>query len=96
MVFRPPQLKRGLQLAAGIPLTAIVLLPTLFAAWLVWAPHVVELRVDEGWLHVTTAPAPISRHHSFDLSTIVSIDEIRVSGGRKIAGTGLPGCLLPG
>jgi hypothetical protein len=91
MVFRPPRLKRGLQIALGLPLTLVVLLPTLFAAWLVWAPHVVELRVDEGWLHVSTAPAPISRHHAFDLSTIVAIDEISVSRGRKIAGTGLPG-----
>jgi Bacterial PH domain len=91
MVFRPPRLKRGLQIALGLPLTLVVVLPTLFGAWLVWAPHVVELRVDEGWLHVTTAPAPISRHHSFDLATIIGIDEITVSRGRKIAGTGLPG-----
>ena len=56
-----------------------------------WAPHVVELRVDEGWLHVTTAPAPISRHHAIDLSTIVAVEELNLGRGRKIAGTGLPG-----
>ncbi len=91
MLFRPPRLKRGLQLALGLPLTLVVVLPTLFAAWLVWAPHVVELRVDEGWLHVSTAPAPISSHHAFDLSTIVAVEEVRVSRGRRVAGTGLPG-----
>lgn len=91
MVFRPPRLKRGLQIALGLPLTLVVVLPTLFGVWLVWAPHVVELSIDEGWLHVSTAPAPISRHHSFDLTTVTAIDEITVSRGRKIAGTGLPG-----
>lgn len=91
MVFRPPRLKRGLQLAIGLPLSLLLVLPTLFAAWLVWAPHVVELRVQEGRLHVTTAPAPIARHHTFDLATIVAVDEIHLSGGRRVAGTGLPG-----
>jgi hypothetical protein len=91
MVFRPPRLKRGLQLALGLPLSLLVVLPTLFAAWLVWTPQVVELRIEEGWLHVTTAPAPISRRHAFDLTTIVAVDEVRVSRGRRIAGTGLPG-----
>jgi len=91
MVFRPPRLKRGLQLALGLPLTLVLVLPTLFAVWLVWAPHVVVIRVEEGWLHITTAPAPISRHHSFAINTIVAVDELNVSRGRRVAGTGLPG-----
>jgi len=91
MVFRPPRLKRGLQLAAGLPLTAIVLLPTLFAVWLVWAPHVVELKIEGGQLDITTAPAPISRHHTIDLAEIVAVEEVDLGRGRRIAGTGLPG-----
>ena len=51
MVFRPPRLRRGLQLAVGLPLSAVVLLPTLFAVWLVWAPHVVELEIADGRLY---------------------------------------------
>jgi len=91
MLFRPPRLKRGLQLALGLPLSLVVVLPTLFAAWLVWAPHVVELTIDEGWLHVTTAPAPIARHHSFDLATITAVEDVHLGRGRRIAGTSLPG-----
>ena len=91
MLFRPPRLRRGLQLAVGLPLTAVVLLPTLFAVWLVWAPHVVELEVDAGRLHITTAPAPISRHHTVDLDTVTAVEEMDLGRGRRVAGTGLPG-----
>jgi len=91
LVFRPPRRRRGLRLAVGLPLTALALLPTLFVVWLVWTPQVVELRVEKGWLHVKTAPAPISRHHAFDLTTVVAVEELRVGRGRRIAGTGLPG-----
>lgn len=91
MLFRPPRLKRGLQLALGLPLSLVVVLPTLFAAWLVWAPQVVELRIDEDRLHVTTAPAPIARHQNFDLATITAVEDVHLGRGRRIAGTGLPG-----
>jgi hypothetical protein len=91
MVFSPPRLRRGWQLVIGLPLSALVLLPTLFAVWLVWTPQVVELSVDEGWLQVRTAPAPISRHHSFDLATVISVEETRLGRGRRTAGTALPG-----
>ena len=91
MVFRPPRLRRGLQLAVGLPLSAVVLLPTLFAVWLVWAPHVVELEIDDGRLHITTAPAPVSRHRIVDLANVVSVEERHLGRGRRIAGTGLPG-----
>lgn len=91
MVFRPPRLKRGLQTAIGLPLSVVVLLPTLFAVWLVWSPHVVELQVDDGTLQITTAPAPISRHRTIDLETITAIEEMDLGRGRRIAGTGLPG-----
>jgi len=91
MVFRPPRLKRGLQLALGLPLTAVLLLPTLFAVWLTWTPHVIELRIDDGKLHITTAPAPISRHRTIDLTSIAGVEELDLGPGRKIAGTGLPG-----
>lgn len=91
MVFRPPRLKRGLQLAVGLPLSLVILLPTLFSVWLVWAPHVVELRVDQGQIHITTAPAPISRHRTVDLASVVAVEELHLGRGRRIAGTGLPG-----
>lgn len=91
MVFRPPRLKRGLQLALGLPLSLVIMLPTLFAVWLVWTPHVVELRVEENRLHVTTAPAPIARHHSFDLAAVTTVEEVRLGRGHRVAGTGLPG-----
>lgn len=91
MVFRPPRLKRGLQTAIGLPLSAIVVLPTLFAVWLVWAPHVVELEVKDGQLQIATAPAPLSRHKTIDLDTIVAVEEMNLGRGRRIAGTGLPG-----
>ncbi len=91
MVFRPPRLKRGLQLAIGLPLSAVVLLPTLFAVWLVWTPQMVELRVENDLLHITTAPAPISRHHTFDLSHVTNVEETHLGRGRRTAGTALPG-----
>jgi len=91
MVFRPPRLRRGLQLAVGLPLSAVVLLPTLFAVWLVWAPQVVELRVEDHRLEITTAPAPLSRHHTFDLATVVAVEDARLGRGRRTAGTALPG-----
>jgi hypothetical protein len=91
MVFRPPRLRRGLQVAIGLPLSAVVLLPTLFAVWLVWSPHVVELEIDGGTLQITTAPAPISRHRTIDLASVVSVEEMQLGRGRRSAGTGLPG-----
>jgi hypothetical protein len=91
MVFHPPRLKRGLQTAIGLPLSAVVLLPTIFAVWLVWAPHVVELEIEDGQLHVTTAPAPVSRHRTIDLTSVVTVEEMTLGRGRRVAGTGLPG-----
>jgi len=91
LVFRPPRLKRGLQTAIGLPLSAVVLLPTLFAVWLVWAPHVVELEIADGRLQVTTAPAPLSRHRTFDLESIIAVEKMDLGRGRRVAGTGLPG-----
>jgi hypothetical protein len=91
MVFRPPRLRWGLQLAIGLPLSSLLLLPTLFAAWLVWAPHVVELRIDAGELHITTAPAPLSRQRTIDLADIVNVEEARLGRGHRTAGTALPG-----
>jgi hypothetical protein len=91
MVFRPPQLRRGLQIAVGLPLSIVVLLPTLFAVWLVWSPHVVELEVSSGELHISTAPAPISRHRVIDLDSVVAVEDAELGRGRRVAGTGLPG-----
>lgn len=91
MVFRPPRRRRALQLAIGLPLTAVVLLPTIFAVWLVWTPQVVEFRVENNILEIETAPAPLRRHHAFDLASIVAVDETHVGRGRRTAGTALPG-----
>ncbi len=91
MVFRPPRLRRGLQVAVGLPLSAVVLLPTIFAVWLVWAPHVVELEIADGHLQITTAPAPISRHRTIDLEGIIAIEKMDLGRGRRVAGAGLPG-----
>jgi hypothetical protein len=91
MVFRPPRRRRGLQLAIGLPLSAVVLLPTLFAVWLLWTPQVVELRVADQRLEITTAPAPFSRHHSIDLATVVAVEDGHIGRGRRTAGTALPG-----
>lgn len=91
MVFRPPRLKRGLQLAIGLPLSLVVVLPTLFLVWLMWSPHIVELRVDDGRLHVSTAPDLFARHHVFDLATVVAVEEVHLGRGRRVAGTAMPG-----
>ena len=91
MVFHPPRLNRGLQMAIGLPLSVVVLLPTLFAVWLVWTPHVAELEIVDGQLHVTTAPAPVSRHRTIDLASVVTVGEMDLGRGRRVAGTGLPG-----
>jgi len=91
MVFHPPRLRRALQVAVGLPLSAVVLLPTLFAVWLVWSPHVVELEIADGHLQITTAPAPVSRHRTIDLESIIAVEEMDLGRGRRIAGTGLPG-----
>ena len=91
MVFRPPRRQRGLQIGLGLALTSLVLVPTLFAVWLVWAPHGVELEIDEGQLHITTAPAPVSRHRTIDLDSVVAVEEIHLGHGRRVAGTGIPG-----
>lgn len=91
MVFRPPLRRRGLQLALGLPLTALVLVPSAFAAWLLWAPQVVELRIDDRQLFITTAPAPFSRHRIIDLDLITSVEEAQLGRGRRTNGTALPG-----
>jgi len=91
MVFRPPLRRRGLQLALGLPLTVLVLVPTAFAAWLVWAPHSVELEVAGGKLHITTAPEPLTRHRTVDLATVRSVESVQLGRGTRVAGTALPG-----
>lgn len=91
MVFRPPRLKRGLQLALGLPLSLVVVLPTFFLVQLMWSPHAVELRVHGGRLHVTTAPELFSRHHDFNLATVVAVEEAHLGRGSRVAGTAMPG-----
>jgi hypothetical protein len=91
MLFRPPRLKRGLQLAIGVPLTVLALAPSLLAVWLVWAPHVIELRVADGRLDVVTAPSVFGGHRSIDLDAVTSIDRSTLGSGRRTAGTALPG-----
>jgi hypothetical protein len=91
MVFRPPRRRRGLQLAIGLPLSALVLIPALFAVWLVWSPHEVELRIDDGRLEIATAPAPLSRHLTVELAEITAVEETRLGRGSRTAGTALPG-----
>lgn len=91
MLFRPPRQRRSLQLAIGLPLTAVVLLPTLFAVWVVWAPQGVDLRLANGVLRVTTGPAPFSRVRTIDLSSVTAVEETHLGKGRRVAGTALPG-----
>ena len=82
---------RASEIALGLPLTVVVVMPTLFAVWLVWVPQSVELRSRALLREITTAPAPLSRHHSFDLATVVAVEETRLGHGRRTAGTSLPG-----
>jgi len=91
MLFRPPQLRRTLRLAIGLPLTVVVLLPALFAVWVVWAPQGVDLRLTSGILWITTGPAPFSRVRTIDLSSVTAVEEIHLGKGRRVAGTALPG-----
>ena len=89
--FKPPRRRRGWQIAIGVPLTLVVLVPTLFGVWLVWAPHNVELRVEANQLRITTAPAPFLRHRTVDLATVSSVEEVHLGRGRRTNGTALPG-----
>ena len=91
MSFRPPRRRRGLQLAIGLPLTVVALVPTLYAAWLVWSPHVVKLAVGDGRLDITTGPSLLGGHRRVDLEAISSVEEVRLEGGRRVNGTALPG-----
>jgi hypothetical protein len=91
MLFRPPRRRRALQVAIGLPLTVVILLPTLFAVWLVWAPHRVELRVSGDELDITTPFEPFSRRRSIDLSTVIAVEEVRLGHGRRTNGTAMPG-----
>jgi hypothetical protein len=91
MLFRPPRRRRGLQILIGLPLSLLVLGPTVFAAWLVWAPHVVEIRVADGSLDITTAPAPFKRHRTIELSDIAAVEDAVLGRGHRTAGTALPG-----
>lgn len=91
MLFRPPMRHRRLHIVLGAVLGLVVLGPTLFTVWLVWAPHGVVLRIDGGVLHVTTGPAPVARHHRFDLDAVAGVEEATLDPGRRVAGTALPG-----
>jgi hypothetical protein len=91
MLFRPPRRRRALQLAVGLPLTVVVFVPTLFAVWLMWAPHAVELRIESDALQITTPAEPFSRRRTIDLEDIVAVEEITLHGGSRTAGTALPG-----
>jgi len=91
LVFRPPIRRRRLQIAIGVPLTLLILAPTVFAAWLVWSPRAIELAIDEGRLEINTGPEPFSGRRTVDLGTVVSVTEVQLGRGRRTAGTELPG-----
>lgn len=91
MLFRPPRLKRSLQLAIGVPLTVLALAPSLLAVWLVWSPHVIELRIADGRIDIVTAPSFFGGRQSVDLDSITAVDRATLGTGRRIAGTALPG-----
>jgi hypothetical protein len=91
LIFRPVRRLRTLQFAIGIPLSALVILPTLLAVWVVWAPHTIELRIEDEVLQITTAPAPLRRVRNIDLESIISVEETHLGKGRRTAGTALPG-----
>jgi hypothetical protein len=69
----------------------LLLAPTVFAAWLVWVPHAIELAVAGDRLEIMTGPALLARHRSIDLETVVSVEEVRLAHGRRVAGTAMPG-----
>jgi hypothetical protein len=89
--FRPPERRRGLRLGIGIPLTVLVLGLTVWVTALLWLPRTIHYEVGDGRLAVTSGWTILPRTRAIDLSAIRSARPVELSGGRRTAGTSLPG-----
>lgn len=88
---RPPRVRRGLQLALGLPLSALLLSIALLTAHLLWVPHRVHYAIARGVLTVTAGAPPFLNRHVVALDDITLAEAHDLVGGRRVAGTSLPG-----
>lgn len=89
--LRPQPRRRRLRLTVGIPLTVLVLALSAWVVALIWLPRTLHYEVSSGRLTVTTGWAVWPSHHWVSLSAIASARHVDLTGGRRIAGTSLPG-----
>lgn len=79
------------RLLVGLPLSLITIAVAVICPWLVLAPRSIDVAVAGGELRVTTGAAPLRSTRVVALEAIEEVRPVVLEGGRRVAGTALPG-----
>lgn len=89
--FYPPERGRRARLALGLPICLLAAGASLVPGWLLLAPHQVQVTIASGELDVIAGAPPFLSEQRVPLSDLVSVRQVQLRDGRRVAGTAMPG-----
>lgn len=75
----------------GVALTLVALVPAVFVSVLAFSGPSISYRIHSGVLDIHGGEGLLSNHRTVPLGAIRKSGEVRLEGGRRVFGTGMPG-----